>query len=169
MKAPVYREIGRGFDASAGAYDGEVGRNPAMQYMRQVSLEALRRGLHVLVEKPMTLTSGDAWDMVEAAEQEDCVLSVAYGPRNQGKWRTAKQVTEEGLLGCVRQISVTIPPATVARNIKPQRINNSLSIRARIAVIRKECQGKSQNRSGFRWNDDKRTSEAHRERASLRL
>ncbi|MBN1641594.1 MAG: class I SAM-dependent methyltransferase [Anaerolineae bacterium] len=40
-EAGRYRAIGRGFDASAAAYDGEIGHNPAMQYMRSVSLETL--------------------------------------------------------------------------------------------------------------------------------
>jgi len=74
----------------------------------ELTLGALERGLHVLVEKPMALSSRDAWAMVDAAERADCVLSVAYGPRNNGKWRTAKRAIDEGLLGSVRQINLTM-------------------------------------------------------------
>jgi SAM-dependent methyltransferase len=38
----LYREIGAGFDGSAQAYDREAAANPAMSYMRDVSLQTLR-------------------------------------------------------------------------------------------------------------------------------
>ncbi len=41
MDGAPYLELGAGFGRSAGAYDREIGGNPAMQYMRQVSLSAL--------------------------------------------------------------------------------------------------------------------------------
>jgi SAM-dependent methyltransferase len=36
-----YEEVGRGFDRSAASYDHEIGLNPAMQYMRRISLSIL--------------------------------------------------------------------------------------------------------------------------------
>ena len=38
----LYRELGAGFDCSAGQYDREAEANPAMSYMRRVSLHVLR-------------------------------------------------------------------------------------------------------------------------------
>lgn len=38
----LYRELGAGFDRSAGQYDREAEANPAMSYMRRVSLDVLR-------------------------------------------------------------------------------------------------------------------------------
>ena len=70
------------------------------------TLAALDRGLHVLVQKPMALTSRDAWAMVDAAEQAGRVLIVACGPRFDGMWRTVKHKLDEGIIGQVRQINL---------------------------------------------------------------
>lgn len=71
------------------------------------TISALERGLHVLVEKPMALTAEDAWAIVRAAERSGCILMTCYAPRFQGQWRTAKEALEEGIIGTVRQVSVT--------------------------------------------------------------
>jgi predicted dehydrogenase len=39
---------------------------------------ALDRGLHVLVEKPMTIDAADAWDLVSRADEAGVVLMVGY-------------------------------------------------------------------------------------------
>jgi len=70
------------------------------------TLAALKRGLHVLVEKPMALTSQDAWAMVEAAERAGRVLMVGYGNRFRGLWQAVKSVLTEGGLGRLRQINL---------------------------------------------------------------
>lgn len=44
----------------------------------------IAKGLHVLVAKPMALTSEDAWRMVAAAEQANRVLMVGYPSCLQG-------------------------------------------------------------------------------------
>jgi predicted dehydrogenase len=72
------------------------------------TLAALERGLHVLVEKPMTLTSQDAWAMVEAAERTKRVLMVGYDRRCAGCWRAAAQALEDGILGTIRQVNLSI-------------------------------------------------------------
>ena len=70
------------------------------------SLAALERGLHVLVGKPMALTSQDAWAMVEAAEQADRVLMVSYPGRLMGIWQTVRQTVADGVIGPLRQINI---------------------------------------------------------------
>jgi predicted dehydrogenase len=70
----------------------------------QQSLAALERGLHVLVCKPMALTSGDAWAVVDAAERANRVLMVYCTPMD-GLWRTAKAMIEDGAIGPPRQIN----------------------------------------------------------------
>lgn len=72
------------------------------------TLAALDRGLHVLVEKPMSLTSKDAWTMVQAAQRVSRVLMVAYGPRFDGAWRAAKERLAAGAIGRIRQINVVM-------------------------------------------------------------
>jgi predicted dehydrogenase len=72
------------------------------------TLSALDRGLHVLVEKPMCLTSKDAWAMVDAAERANRVLMVGYPNRLSGIWRTVKRMLEDGRIGRVRQINLAV-------------------------------------------------------------
>ena len=72
------------------------------------TLAALESGLHVLVEKPMALTSQDAWAMVEGAERANRVLMVGYDRRCAGCWQAAVQALKEGILGTVRQVNISI-------------------------------------------------------------
>lgn len=68
------------------------------------TLAALERGLHVLVDKPMALTSREAWTMVEAAARANKILMVS-GDRPTGKWQTLKRQLENGIIGRVHQIN----------------------------------------------------------------
>jgi len=68
------------------------------------TLAALERGIHVLVDKPMALTSADAWAMAEAAEKTKRVLMVSSS-RIEGKWQMVKQQIQAGLIGRVQQIN----------------------------------------------------------------
>ena len=93
------------------------------------TLAALERGRHVLVDKPMALTSEDARAMVAAAEKAGRVLTVGYNSRGNSLFRTARRRLQEGLIGSLRQINVSqvsntgwmihpgksMPPAMVAR------------------------------------------------------
>jgi len=72
------------------------------------ALAALERGLHVLVEKPMALTSQDAWAMVEAGAQANRTLMVAYNRRSMGCWRSAAQALRAGILGTIRQVNMAV-------------------------------------------------------------
>jgi predicted dehydrogenase len=61
-----------------------------------------------LVEKPMALTSQDAWAMVKAAEQAGRVLMVGYPNRCEGIWQTVKRFLLEGAIGQIRQINLAL-------------------------------------------------------------
>src|SRR6056297_3442212 len=45
---------------------------------RRVAKSMLERDIDLLVEKPLALTSGDAWDIVQAADDNDCTLGVGH-------------------------------------------------------------------------------------------
>jgi predicted dehydrogenase len=45
-----------------------------------IARACLERGLHVLLEKPMTITSADAWSLVTLAAKHDKTLCVALNP-----------------------------------------------------------------------------------------
>ncbi len=72
----------------------------------QPTIEALQRGLHVLVEKPMATSGVEARAMADAAEASGRILMVGYNDRFSGLWRTAKQTLESGRIGRVRQVNL---------------------------------------------------------------
>ena len=71
------------------------------------TMAALERGLHVLVDKPIALTSAQAWDVVRTAQAANRVVTHVVGPRLNGNWRSAKKAIQEGAIGKLRQIGVT--------------------------------------------------------------
>jgi UDP-N-acetylglucosamine 3-dehydrogenase len=44
----------------------------------EICREALERGKHVLVEKPITMTSAEGWDLVKLAQEKELTLSVGH-------------------------------------------------------------------------------------------
>ena len=78
----------------------------AHHVLAEPALAALNRGLHVLLEKPMALTSKDAWSIVRVAEHSSKVLVVGFKERCFGIWRTVKKALDDGCIGTIRQINV---------------------------------------------------------------
>ncbi len=66
-----------------------------------LALEALRNGKHVLIEKPMTINSDDAYRLVEVADEYGCILQVGHIFRFANVIRYAKRLYEEGYFGNV--------------------------------------------------------------------
>lgn len=69
-------------------------------------IASLRRGIDVLVEKPMALTSQDAKEMTEAAETSSAKLMIGYTRRCNPDLRVAQKMVSEDRIGTVRQISM---------------------------------------------------------------
>jgi 1,5-anhydro-D-fructose reductase (1,5-anhydro-D-mannitol-forming) len=63
------------------------------------SVAALLAGRHVLCEKPMAMTYGQAMAMNVAARQVDRVLGIAYYRRMYGKVERARQLIAAGAIG----------------------------------------------------------------------
>lgn len=63
------------------------------------SVDALRAGKHVLVEKPMSATLVDATEMTKAAHETDRILMVALKARYDSSRIAAKAVVDSGVLG----------------------------------------------------------------------
>ena len=68
-----------------------------------VTIDLLRQGLHVLVEKPMAMTPHECDEMIAAAEAERACLSVGLVRRFYEASRYVKQIVEGGLLGEIRE------------------------------------------------------------------
>lgn len=64
-----------------------------------IALEAIRRGKHVLVEKPMSITLEEADDLVEATQTAGVVLQVGYVHRYRPEVHAAKQLVASGAIG----------------------------------------------------------------------
>jgi predicted dehydrogenase len=65
---------------------------------------ALKRGLHVMCEKPMTLRASEAWDLVQLARGNERILLVPYGWNYKPWVKTAKEWVDEGALGEVEYL-----------------------------------------------------------------
>jgi len=66
--------------------------------------ECLQNGLHVLVEKPLTLNSPDALDLIKTAEEHRRVLMVGHTFEYNPAVRTLKKMIDSGELGDIQYI-----------------------------------------------------------------
>ena len=73
---------------------------PPHLHARQTVLAA-RAGKHVLCEKPMALTTGEAREMVEACRTSGVVLTICHYQRFNARHQRVKSLVEEGAIGQV--------------------------------------------------------------------
>jgi len=80
---------------------------PSHVHATQV-LEALRRGKHVVCEKPLALSVADADRMIDAAREADRVLTVFQNMRYWPDFQQVRAVSESGRLGRIVQIRLAM-------------------------------------------------------------
>ncbi len=68
------------------------------------AIEALRKGYHVLLEKPMSPVEMECQEIVREAEASGRVLSVCHVLRYTPFFQTVKQIVSDGLLGDIMAI-----------------------------------------------------------------
>lgn len=85
-----------------GTADGVVIATPHHTHY-PLAVAALDAGFHVLVEKPMTTSSAEAWDLVDRAERAGLHLSVGYTAQYTDAAVAARAAVQEeiGELACV--------------------------------------------------------------------
>ena len=76
------------------------------QYHAPVTIDLLRAGVHVLVEKPMALTTAECDAMIRASEASGAQLAVGLLRRFAPTLRYTKQVLDSGMLGPIRSFDV---------------------------------------------------------------
>jgi predicted dehydrogenase len=68
------------------------------------TVDALRAGKHVLLEKPMSVTLAEAIDMVQAAKETGNMLTVGFQPRYDPNMKLVNDIVQSGKLGKVYYI-----------------------------------------------------------------
>jgi scyllo-inositol 2-dehydrogenase (NADP+) len=67
----------------------------------QYAADALKAGKHVIVEKPFTVTTAEAEELISIAQKHDRVLTVYHNRRWDGSFLTVQKILNEKLLGRV--------------------------------------------------------------------
>ncbi len=68
-------------------------------FHREMSIEAMKQGKHVICEKPLATTPEDAEEMVAAAKATGARLMTNFNHRAHDHMRRARQVLDQGLVG----------------------------------------------------------------------
>lgn len=101
--------IGARFEAAddlvhSGLVDAVVVATPHASHYG-IARAALDHGIHVLVEKPMTLRAVEAWDLVERAERRSVHLVTGYTQQFTSHAAYAHQAITSGAIGELRLVS----------------------------------------------------------------
>lgn len=81
----------------------------------QVAKDALEAGKHVIVEKPLALTSADCLSLIDIAERAGRSLTVAENTPFVEAYQEVDRVIREGALGAVRSVRTFIYGSEVER------------------------------------------------------
>lgn len=92
----TFRDANELFDAQVA--DGVVIAVPHA-YHYELAKAALEAGLHVLLEKPMVLESGHAWDLVETAERTGRHLTIGYTYHYTRAAQKVRELLQSGRIG----------------------------------------------------------------------
>lgn len=72
----------------------------------QLCIQALNAGKHVITEKPFSITTDEATQMIEAAKKAGKMLSVYHNRRWDGDFMAIRQTIESGAIGDVFSIEM---------------------------------------------------------------
>lgn len=71
--------------------------------------EFLKRGIHVICDKPLTSTLADAKKLVKAAEQSGALFILTHNYTGYPMVRQAREMVEKGDIGTIRVVQVEYP------------------------------------------------------------
>ena len=75
----------------------------------QQQVEFLKRGIHVICDKPLTSTLGDARKLVQAAEKSDALFILTHNYTGYPMVRQAREMVAAGQLGDIRLVHAEYP------------------------------------------------------------
>jgi glucose-fructose oxidoreductase len=87
---------------------------------REYAIRAARRGVHVLCEKPMALTSRECQDMIEARDEASIKMMIAYRLHFERANLEAARLAGSGRLGELRLFTSTFSFSVKGNNIRTQ-------------------------------------------------
>ena len=68
------------------------------------AIQALKAGIHVLLEKPFTVTTEEAIEVMRAERESGKILSIGFQPRLDDNMKMVKEVVQSGVLGHIYYI-----------------------------------------------------------------
>ena len=80
----------------------------------QIAKMALENGFHVVCEKPMTVTSDEAQQLVEIVESTGLIFALTHPYAAYPLVKQAKHIVEQGELGAIRKVVVEYPQGWLA-------------------------------------------------------
>lgn len=90
--------------------DGVIIASPHVNH-HEHAIAALKKGLHVLVEKPLATNAADARDIVATAEAAGREVVVPYGWNFKPFTDSARQLVDEGAIGRVEHVKLEMASA----------------------------------------------------------
>ena len=72
----------------------------------KVAIQCSNAGKHVIVEKPMCITTKEATDMIEAGKKAGKMVSVYHNRRHDGDFLTLKRLVNSGVIGKVYSVEM---------------------------------------------------------------
>lgn len=70
-----------------------------------IGRDVLDAGVNLMMEKPFTLASDDAWDLVRRARERNLILTVGYPWNHTSHARAAREAVQSGSIGEIQLIS----------------------------------------------------------------
>ncbi len=83
------------------------------RFHAEIGCEVLQSGLHLLIEKPMTLYAKDARHLVELADERKLHLMVGYFYPHADLFKEARKRVDDGLVGDIEYITCSMTSMTI--------------------------------------------------------
>lgn len=105
------------FEQESGQLDFlDIATPPA--FHASIASQAMERGLHVLCEKPLTTSAGDALQLINLAKQRRCVVFPCHNYRHAPVVKAVREIIESGQIGKVTAVTLNTFRHTHAKGVQ---------------------------------------------------